>query len=492
MNGTLLSVTRMLVAATLFVLACGGEPPAAGAARGPNVLLITADDLGWRDLSSYGNRDVETPSIDRLAAQGTRFTRAFVAAPSCSSSRASLTTGQYPHTNGVTGLSHRHPRRMLSPRRTTLADVLADAGYRTGLAGKWHVAPYLPTSWYGYHERMGGLMDMWIRDIAPALEFVQRHRERPFYLEINFMQTHRDDGGAFSFDPDFPVDPAAMSMPVYLNLPDWPEIRGELARYYSQMLGMDAMIGELLALLDELGLAENTLVVFVSDNGPPFPGAKMTLYDRGIATPLLVRWPGRVPAGIERHAMLSLIDVMPTLLEAVGAPVPEDMEGRSFLPILLGEAPDAHREAVFAEMTHHVEYIPTRAVRTERWKYIRNYSDIAIGLDQLNNQEWAHRLCELPDQPWKRPRVAEEFYDLTTDPNEQHNLAGDPAHAEVLEQMRARLDAHMRETADPYLDAPFTRDHDPERYQPSQSSGTAPGESGTEHQAAFMAGFGVR
>jgi N-sulfoglucosamine sulfohydrolase len=459
-------VNRTLVAAALLIVACGAEPPPAGSARGPNVVLITADDLGWRDPSSYGNPDVVTPSIDRLAAEGMRFTRAFVAASSCSSSRASLTTGQYPHTHGVTGLSHRHPGRMLSPRHTTLADALAGAGYRTALAGKWHVAPYLPTSWYGYHERMGGLMDMWIRDIAPVLDFVRRHRERPFYLELNFMQTHRDDDGAFSFDPDFPVDPTAISIPAYLNLPDWPEIRDELARYYSQMLDMDAMIGEVLALLDELGLTETTLVVFVSDNGPPFPGAKMTLYDRGIATPLIVRWPGRVPAGSTRHAMLSAIDIMPTILEGVGEPVPVAVEGRSFLRLLLGEAPDRHRDAVFAEMTDHVESIPTRALRTERWKYIRNYSDSAIGLDQIADRAWAHRLCELPDQPWKRPRVPEELYDLADDPNEQGNLADDPAYAQPLGRMRARLDAHMRETADPYLGAPFRHDHDPARYAP--------------------------
>jgi arylsulfatase A-like enzyme len=192
----------------------------------------------------------------------------------------------------------------------------------------------------------------------------------------------------------------------------------------------------------------------------------MTLYDRGIATPLIVRWPGRVPAGSDRNALVSTIDVMPTLLEAVGAPVPEDVEGRSFLPILLDEAPDAHRDAVFAEMTDHVEYIPTRAVRTERWKYIRNYSDIAIGLDQLADQEWAHRLCEQPDQPWKRPRGPEELYDLAADPNEQRNLAGDPAHAARLEHLREVLAAHMRATGDPFLGTDFTHDHDPARYAP--------------------------
>jgi N-sulfoglucosamine sulfohydrolase len=120
-------------------------------------------------------------------------------------------------------------------------------------------------------------------------------------------------------------------------------------------------------------------------------------------------------------------------------------------------------------MTHHVEYIPTRAARTRRWKYIRNFSDIAIGLDQLRDMEWVHRLCELPDQPWKRPRVPEELYDLEADLNEQRNLAASPDHREVLQSMAARLDRHMAETGDPYLGAPFTRDHDPALYEPDPS-----------------------
>lgn len=450
----------------LGCLACGGQAPPEGETRGPNVLLVTADDLGWRDLSSYGNPDVATPNIDRLAAEGVRFRHAFVAASSCSPSRAALITGQYPHTNGVTALTHAHPSRMLPPWRNTLVDALADAGYRTALAGKWHVSPYLPTRWYGYHERMGGLVDMWIRDIAPVLEFVRRHHDRAFYLELNFMQTHREDDGAFSFDSGFPVEPASISIPAYLHLPDWPAIREDLARYYSQMLGMDAMMGALLDLLDELELAERTLVVFVSDNGPPYPGAKMTLYDRGIGTPLLVRWPGRVPTGSVRDALVSTVDLAPTLLDALGLPVPEAMQGRSFAPLLLGEAPDVHREAVFAEMTEHVDPIPTRAVRDARWKYIRNYSDVAIGLDQLHDREWAHRLCKRPDQPWIRPRRPEELYDLVSDPHEQRNLATDPGHARELEAMRALLDEHLQETADPLLGAPFRHEHAPGHYAP--------------------------
>ncbi|MCP3985072.1 MAG: sulfatase [bacterium] len=455
----------MLLAMWCACLACEVPPRSAGADL-PNVVLITADDLGWLDLPVYGNPDLSTPHIDRLAREGVRFTRAFVAAPSCSSSRASIMTGQYPHTNGVTGLAHRHLGATLSPFRDTLADLLSAAGYETGLAGKWHVAPYLPAGWYGYNERLSGLLDPWIRDMDPILDFITRHQERPFYLEINFMNTHREDSGEFEFDPAFPVDPDAVQVSDYLQLPDWPEVRHELAKFYSQTMGMDAMIGDVLRTLDRLDLAKNTLVLFVSDNGPPFPGSKMTLYDRGIATPLIVRWPARVPAGSVRHAMLSTVDILPTLLESIGQSVPEWVQGRSFLPLLARGGADTHRDAIFAQMTNHVDYIPTRAVRTKRFKYIRNYSDIAIGLDQLHTAKWAHRLCDRPDQPWKRPRPREELYDLVVDPNEQTSLIDDPSHQPILEELRKRLDTHMQQTADPFLDAPFGHDHDPRAYEP--------------------------
>lgn len=456
----------MVVALACCAVACGGGQHPRDTDL-PNVVLITADDLGWLDLSVYGNPNLSTPHLDRLAQEGVRFTRAFVAASSCSSSRASIMTGQYPHTHGVTGLAHRHLGATLSPFRDTLADLLSATGYETGIVGKWHVAPYLPAAWYGYQARPGSWVDPWIHEMGPVLDFVVRRRDRPFFLEINFMNTHRMDDGEFEFDPDFPVDPGSVQVPDYLQLPDWPEIRLELARFYSQTMGMDAMIGELLGTLDRLGLAENTLIVFVSDNGPPVPGSKMTLYDRGIAVPLIMRWPGRWAEGASRHALVSTIDILPTILEAIGQAAPESVQGRSFLPLLAEEgALDFHRDAVFAEMTRHVSYIPTRAVRTGRWKYIRNYSDIAIGLDQLVHMEWVHRLCERTDQPWKRPRPAEELFDLSVDPGEQRSLVDDPGHRAVLEELRGRLDRHMERTADPFLGAPFGHDHDPRAYEP--------------------------
>jgi len=442
-------------------LACGRRGLRAATKDRPNLVLLVADDLGWRDLGCYGDLQVSTPNIDGLAAEGARFTNAFVAAPSCSPSRASLITGQYPHTNGVTGLTHIHKRLMLSPFTTTLAEVLDEVGYRTAIEGKWHVAPFLPAGWYGYAERLSGILpkDFWIRSADRAIEFIEANRSNAFYLELNYMDTHRDDRGEFAFVEGFPVDPEGIAVPDYYALPNWPEIREEVAKYYSNAAKMDVMIGRVLARLEELGLSETTLVCFVSDNGPPFPGSKMTLYDRGIGTPLVMRWPGKIPAGTVSDELVSTVDLMPTLLEAAGCPAPPEVQGKSLLPLARGDAGAPVHEAIFAEMTHHVHYLPMRAIRTTRWKYIRNYSDDAVGLDQCAHMEWARRLCELPHQGWTRPRVPEELYDLESDPNEQENLVADPAFAEVLGRMRGRLDAHMAETGDPYLGREFEKNY---------------------------------
>ncbi|MFW5862506.1 MAG: sulfatase [Spirochaetota bacterium] len=434
----------------------------------PNIILITADDLGWKDPGCYGNREISTPNIDRLSKEGLKFTRAFVVASSCAPSRASLITGQYPHTNGVTGLTHIYKTKSLSPFHATLPGMLADAGYNTALIGKWHPSPYLPTGWYGYNERLSGMLPKtWkIKDAKKINDYIKRNKDNRFYIEINFLQNHRDDFGEFRFSPDFPVDPKKVNVPDYWTLPNWPEIREEVAKFYSQTMEMDAVIGDILNELDNLGLAENTIVVFMSDNGPPFPGNKMTLYDRGTGTPLLMRWPKKIPAGKTCKGLVNTIDIMPTLLEAAGVDIPSgyNMQGESMAPAFSGPC-HRLREAVFMEMTYHVHYLPTRAVRTDRFKYIHNYSDIAKGLDQCAHMEWAHRVCQLPNQPWQKPRVEEELYDLKKDPNEQHNLVGDPDYNKELQKMRALMEKHMKETNDPYLGHEFTHDYDQEMHK---------------------------
>ena len=190
-------------------MACRRSRPLAAADDRPNIVLFVADDLGWRDLGCYGDRQVSTPNIDGLAAEGVRFTSAFVAAPSCSPSRASIITGEHPHTNGVTGLTHLHKRLMLSPFHTTLPGILSEAGYNTAIEGKWHVAPYFPTGWYGYRERLSGVLarDFWIRSSDKAIRFIEETRDNAFYLELNYMDTHRDDHGEFQFADGFGVDP---------------------------------------------------------------------------------------------------------------------------------------------------------------------------------------------------------------------------------------------------------------------------------------------
>lgn len=434
----------------------------------PNILFMTADNLGWHDLSLYGNTNISTPNIDSIGKEGAKFERVFCVSSSCAPSRASFLTGQYPHTHGVNALTHLQKTKALSPFHTTLADLLKKAGYNTAHQGKWHVSPYLPTSWYGYNERLSGLLPdaQIIRDSKDTIDFLKRNRNNRFYLEVNYTNSHRNRVGEYEMQPEFPVDWKKVKVPGYMAMPQWPEIRKDLARYYSENLQMEKMIGEVLQALDDLGLADNTLVLFVSDNGPHYPGMISTLYDRGVATPMVVRWPGKIKPGTNISHMINTIDIMPTFLEAAGIKPPKEVQGRSFLPLMTGQGKAPTREAVFLEMTWHVHYIPCRAVRTGRYKYIKNYSDNPFGLDMNNHDRWAHRLCELPGHNYKTPRPPEELYDLGPDPTEMHNLAENKEYAKVKQKLAGMLKEHMKETGDPFLGKPFTHDFDPERYEP--------------------------
>lgn len=426
----------------------------------PNIIFITADDLGWKDLSVYGNSELQPPNLTRLAKEGIHFDNAFVVASSCAPSRASFITGQYPHTHGVTGLTHVYPELALPTGYTTLASLLSAAGYVTGIEGKWHPSIINPPTEYGYTEALSELLDYKIRNSEKSVDFIRQHKDKPFYLELNYMNNHRQENGEFYFDPDFPVEPSSVNVPEYWTLPNWPEIKEEVAKFYSQTLKMDSMIGDVLDTLDELGIADNTLVLFVSDNGPPFPGNKMTLYDRGIGTPLIARWPRRIASGQQNGHLINSIDIMPTLLEAAGVTIPEQVQGKSFFSLLLNPNASPIQEAIYAEMTYHVHYLPSRAVRTNRYKYIKNYSDIEVGLDQCSHMKWAQDVTDLPNQPWLSPRVQEELYDLYLDPNEQTNLVDYPSYSSILEEMRKRLQNHQQSTNDPYLNKPFTYDYD--------------------------------
>lgn len=424
----------------------GDSATPAGPPKG--VILITADDLGWKDVGAYGLGIVATPALDRLVAEGVTFDAAFDVTSTCSSSRATYATGQYPHTHGVTGLVHRHPELSLPSSRPHLARSFQDAGWATAIQGKWHLSQTELPEDFGYDAYLDTDADQVIRTSADARLFLEQHREGGFFLELNYMQTHRIP--VFSTlpqEPGFEVDVDTATPPDWWGLPDLPAIRTEVAGYMSRLAWMDALIGEVLDALDDLGLADDTVVAFVSDNGPPFAGLKLTLYDRGTGTPFMVRWPrGLTP---QRTPVLwSSVDLAPTLVDLAGLPPLEGAQGRSWRPFLEGDATFEPPEAIFSEMEMHGGPVPARAVRTATHKYVVNLSDASWGGAGI---DWKEEVAPLPGQTWDEPRVPEELYDLVADPLERTNLVDDEGSAEVLAELRDLLAAHLVASEDPRL-----------------------------------------
>lgn len=420
--------------------------------RCPNILLMTCHDLG-RHLGCYGVDTVQSPQLDALAASGVRWERAFTTSPGCSPSRASLATGRYPHSNGVMGLAHPPYGWNLHPDERHIAQILSAAGYQTHLFGFQHVSTSLER--LGFHSIHGS--DRVYSCHQPALgrnvaelfaDFMQARRwTGPLYMEINLEEPHRpyDQGGCM------PDDARGVFVPGYL--PEGPESREEMAALQGAIRQADHAVGHILAALDAVGLGEETLVIFLADHGIAMPRAKCTLYDAGIGIALLMRWPaGGLVGGRTMPEMVSIVDVLPTLLELADVPVPPPVQGRSLLPLLRLD-PYEPRSEIFAEKTFHSYYDPMRAIRTERFKYIRNFettfavevpADVQLGPIFRAHVERYHASEHPPT----------EFYDLDADPLELHNLAGSIELSEVERLLDVRLRDWMRETGDPLLEGP--------------------------------------
>ncbi len=425
----------------------GGDTPD-GPVTPPNIIFITLDDVGWTTLPTYGNPHIETPAIASLAAEGIVFANAFNISSSCSPSRGVFFTGQYPHTNGLTGLVHRYPELAIPPDHPNLARVLADAGYACAIQGKWHVSPRHPSE-FGFHEFLNDATGTnKINTAEHAVDFIRRHRHQPFFLELDFVEPHMrwvEHEGLF-------LDPETVNVLEHWMMPNWPEVRELAARYFVEVWYVDLVIAKVLDALDDLGLADNTFVAVTSDNGAPFPGNKITLYDRGIRTPLIVRWPSHVRAGVQSDAYVSLVD-LPQAMAIAGTQQPaEFMQGDPRLYDLLLDPTQSYRDTIYGEMTYHAHYCPARAVRTDRWKYIRNLSPDPWGLGAQDGTAWAYALLELPGQDWLDERPPVELYDLHADPQEVENLADLPEYAEVREEMHALLVAHAAATGDTAYD----------------------------------------
>jgi len=427
--------------------------------RPPNILYLHSHDTG-QFVEPYGFA-VATPNIVHLASQGVLFRAAFCAVPTCSGSRACLLTGQYGHSNGMLGLAHRG--FSLRDYREHIVNTLRPAGYWSALIGEQHISKRPDVIGY---DRVVKVPTTHVSSVAPiAMELLASHPPEPFFLSVGFFETHRD------FFAPSSVRDALQSRPP-ANLPDEPETRRDMAAFKASARTLDQGIGAVLQALDEHGFDDHTLVLLTTDHGLAFPGAKATLYDRGLGVMLVMRGPGGFDGGRVIDALVTHLDVYPTLCDLAGLPHPDFLQGRSLLPLVQRETAELH-DAIFAEATFHAAYEPQRAVRTRRWKYIRRFGDRLLPV--LANTDDSPSKDVLLRHGWAdRPIAHEQLYDLVFDPNEAHNLALDAEAAPVRADLRARLDEWMRATADPLLHGPVVPPPGVELNLPDQRSPSEP------------------
>ncbi len=417
-----------------------------------NILLIASDDLGPY-LGCYGDETARTPKLDLLASQGIRFTSGYVTNASCSSSRSSLFTGLYPHQTGFfppddkpvgqIGLAYEGSGYAMDPSVKTMPQRLKAAGYRTGLIGKLHVFP--ETSFpFDYYKSSKTTNTRNIEFVAQLAEgFLAQQSQKPFFLMVCYADPHEPFMTQVNGYPQDPFSSKEVPPFPWTGLKNTSQLREEMAGYYNGVSRMDAGVGLLLNKLSQLGLADDTLVIFIGDHGPPFKRGKLTCYEAGLRIPLIVRWPGRIGPNKINRKLVSTIDILPTVLQAAGLTVPESLEGRSLIQLFQGDR-TGWRKTLCGEYTSHERksqyFNPIRCIRDTRYKYILNL---------------------LPDHP--RNSSQEELYDLSTDRYEFNNLAQKPEHQDVRNLLRGQLLQWRQHVEDPLLDpavlAAMVREH---------------------------------
>jgi len=426
-------------------------------AQRPNIVMFHCHDLG-QFLHCYGVKTVQTPHLDKFAAQGVRFARSFCTQPGCSPSRASLFTGRYPHNNGVMGLTHANFAWDLRPEEKHLAQFLKEAGYATVAVGVIHeTRSGAKRCGYDQHINKAKAAEGTTAVIEQLKQLAAG--KQPFYLYAGFIEPHRlpypKGPGQPAGDHGFPgphLKPDSslgVDVPGYLR--DTPGTREELAGLQGAVRHVDEQFGRWMQAIQELGLEKNTLVIATTDHGIAMPRAKCSVYEAGLQVALLLRHAGRNGwhGGVVRNEMVSNIDVLPSILELVGIPVPANVQGRSFAPLLDGRActPNA---VIFGELTYHGYYDPQRSIRTETHKLIANFSTAPAFQDP--SQQWRPKSdTVVPEDPAVAFHPHLELYDLTKDPWEQVDLAKKPEFAAIRNELARRLHQHMVETDDPLL-----------------------------------------
>ncbi|MEM9346785.1 MAG: sulfatase [Planctomycetota bacterium] len=427
-----------------------------------NILLFTADDLGYEVMSDP--LDV-TPNLDKFAREGIRFNRAHMNMPICQPSRGIIATGRYGQTTGMMGFFH------LREPVPTVMQTLRDHGYATGVLGKVkHSTPDENYQWdYAQDYRELGAGRDPEKYHTYSVEFFNQCKkaDKPFYFMVNSHDPHRpfhdpERPKAAAAKPSKLFKPSDIRVPSYL--PDLPGVRREISHYYNSVRRLDDTFGRVMDALDESGLAQNTLVMFVSDNGSAFPFAKANAYVPSTLTPCYMRWPGKIePGSVDKKHFVSSIDFLPTFLEAAGVPVPKGVDGRSMVPLMRGESMEG-RDVVFTQIDYKIggPASPMRAIENERYRYIFNPWAGEDYRYRNNNEGETMRAMEAAADTniaiaervrVYRHRDLEEFFDLTSDPDCIHNLVHSPEAKTQVDAMRLQLEEWMKKTGDPLLPA---------------------------------------
>jgi arylsulfatase A-like enzyme len=437
-----------------------GAPPEGGTTNKPNILLALADDWAWPHAGVYGDKVIKTPTFDRVAAEGMLFSHCFTTCPSCTPSRASLLTGQWPHRLEESG----NLWSTLQTKFECYPDLLAAAGYHVGSTRKgWGPGNFQVA---GRTQNPAGKN---YKDFAMFLQSCPA--DKPFCFWFGSTDPHRAYVKGTGVQSGMKLED--VYVPPYL--PDTDEVRSDICDYYFAAQRYDRETGEILRLIEATGRLENTIVIMTGDNGWPFPRGKATLYDAGVRQPLAVRWPAKVKPGGRSDAFISFQDFAPTFLEAAGLKPPSAMTGKSFLDLLTTGKSTVSRDRMFWERERHANVragdlgYPARAIRTKEFLYIRNFhperwpagdpemwkavgpfgdidggptKDVIVNRrDDPEIAKFFHLACE------KRP--AEELYVLASDPHQMVNVAEKPEYKDATRIFRAGLEQWMRETDDP-------------------------------------------
>lgn len=401
-----------------------------------NIVYLHCHDAG-RYVSPYGYA-IPTPSLQKFAVEGTLFRKAFCCGPTCSPSRAALLTGESPHESGMLGLAHRgfslsHPERHL-------ASYLSANGYLTALSGIQHEFGGGVPLPYDRHLQEEGSDE---NTAKAAAAFLAEEHDRPFFLSCGFFAPHRP----FPDDPDPDIDLRFLQVPT--PLPDDPVTRRDAACYMTAVRNMDAALGIVLEALTDSGRIKDSLVIITTDHGPAFPQMKCQLFDDGIGVLLLMDFPGNPSAGTTVDALVSHLDVFPTICDLAGLPLPVWLEGKSIRPVLEGSVPEINAE-IFSEVSYHAGYEPQRCIRTLRYKLIMHFEEGShphpVNVDDCPSKELL-RDAGL----FSRLRPEIQLYDLLLDPHERCNLVEDPEFRFVRKELEDRLHLWMKTTNDPLL-----------------------------------------